>query len=337
MNDRPLAAVLAAFAGKAVLIVGDVMLDEYIWGDVRRISPEAPVPVVEMQRRTSVLGGAANSAANVVSLDGVALLGGAVGRDPQAEELRAVLAQTGIRAEGLLAIEGRRTTTKTRIIAHHQQVVRLDSEQRAPLSATEEDRLLAWVETNLPRVGACILSDYAKGVVSARLAEHFVRMARQAGKPVIVDPKGSDYAKYRGATLVKPNVHEAERSANQEITSEASLAEVGRKLLNRLDGAAVLITRGSQGMSLFRKGRRPLHIPTVALNVFDVTGAGDTVISTLALALAAGATLEQGIHLANWAASTVVGKVGTATVSRAELANATKATSRSAGAFGRAS
>jgi D-glycero-beta-D-manno-heptose-7-phosphate kinase len=327
MSPISLPDLLAAFPGKAVLIVGDAMLDEYIWGEVRRISPEAPVPVVEMRRRTFVLGGAGNSAANVVSLGGVAYLGGVVGRDQPADQLREVLARSGVRTEGLLTVEGRRTTTKTRIVAHNQQVVRVDSEQCAPLSAAQEDRLLAWVESNLPRAGACILSDYAKGVVSPRLAEHFIHLARRAGKPVVVDPKGTDYAKYRGAALVKPNLHEAECFAEQTITGEASLLEASRKLLGALGGAALLITRGSQGMSLFREGTPPVHVPTVARHVFDVTGAGDTVISTLALALGAGAPLEQAVHLANWAASIVVGKLGTATATLDELRSAIKMTS----------
>jgi D-beta-D-heptose 7-phosphate kinase/D-beta-D-heptose 1-phosphate adenosyltransferase len=317
---------LAAVPGKAVLIVGDVMLDEYIWGEVRRISPEAPVPVVEMRRRTFVLGGAGNSAANVVSLGGMAYLGGVVGRDQPAEQLREVLGQNGVPTEGLLTLEGRRTTTKTRIIAHSQQVVRVDSELLAPLSVAEEDQLLAWVESSLPRAGACILSDYAKGVVSPRLAEHYIRLARRAGKPVVVDPKGTDYAKYQGATLVKPNLHEAEAVAKLAITGEASLLEASRQLLAVLGGTALLITRGAEGMSLFRDGVPPLHVPTVARNVFDVTGAGDTVISTLALALVAGAPLDQAVHLANWAASIVVGKVGTATVTLDELRRAMKMT-----------
>jgi D-glycero-beta-D-manno-heptose-7-phosphate kinase len=319
MREKPFRELLAAFPGRRVLIVGDVMLDEYIWGDVRRISPEAPVPVVEMQRRTYVPGGAANAAANVVSLGGVALLGGVVGRDHQAEQLGAALRLSGVEANGLFRGDGRQTTTKTRIIAHSQQMVRVDCEQRAPLSLSEEDRLLQWVETQLPGAAACILSDYAKGVVSPRLAEHVIRMARQVGKPVVVDPKGTNYAKYRGATVIKPNIHEAERFAKQEITGERSLLEVGRQLAGVLDGSAVLVTRGAQGMSLLRSGFPPAHIPAVAHNVFDVTGAGDTVISTLAMALAAGSTLEQATHLANRAASIVVGKVGTATVTLEEL------------------
>ena len=314
-----LADLVAAIPGYCILIVGDVMLDEYVWGEVRRISPEAPVPVVEARRRTYTPGGAANTAANVVSLGGRALLGGVIGRDHQATQLREALRQHGVDDEGLITDDERPTTTKTRIVAHSQQVVRVDSEQRAPLRIELEDALLGWMAKRLGDADACVLSDYDKGVVSSRLAERFIRLACESGKPVIVDPKGTDYAKYRGATVVTPNVHEAERALNHEINGDADLQEAGRQLSGILEGSALLITRGSQGMSLFLNGAEAVHILAVARNVFDVTGAGDTVVSTLALALAAGATLEDAARLANLAASIVVGKVGTATVTRDEL------------------
>jgi D-beta-D-heptose 7-phosphate kinase/D-beta-D-heptose 1-phosphate adenosyltransferase len=319
MSGRRLAEVLDAFVGRHILIVGDVMLDEYVWGEVRRISPEAPVPVVEMRRRTYVPGGAANTAANVVGLGGVALLGGAVGRDHHAAQLAAALDRAGVAAGGLIGGDGRHTTTKTRIIAHSQQVVRVDFDHRTRFAPAEEDRLLAWAEKEMPAAGACVISDYAKGVVSPRLAQELIGLAARSAKPTIVDPKGTDYTKYRGATVIKPNLHEAERFAKQEVTGEASLLEVGGRLAKVLDGTAVLITRGPQGMSLFLPNAAPVHIPAVAHNVFDVTGAGDTVVSTLALALAAGAGLEQATQLANRAAGIVVGKVGTATVTLEEL------------------
>ena len=309
----------AAFRGQRVLVLGDIMLDEYIWGEVRRISPEAPVPVVEMSRRTYVPGGESNTAANVAALGGQPYLLGVVGEDYHANCLREALTRSGIDHLGLCVDETRLTTTKTRIVAHSQQVVRLDCEQRTSLSARLEDELLRQAETRLAEVEACIISDYGKGLVSERLARQFIRLARQAGKPVVVDPKGTDYGKYCGATVVKPNAHEAETVAKQPITDEASLAEVGRRLLEILDGSALLITRGAQGMSLFR-GREPaVHIPTLARHVFDVTGAGDTVASVLALGLAASGSLEESMHLANRAASIVVGKVGTATVTVEEL------------------
>lgn len=319
MKAGSLPNLLTAFSGKRILVVGDVILDEYLWGDVRRISPEAPVPIVEIRSRSFVPGGAANAAANVVTLAGKALLGGVVGSDHSADKLADVLQRQGVDTKGLIPDSERTTTTKTRLIAHSQQVVRMDSEQRLPLSRPIEDALLRWVDSHLPHVDVCILSDYGKGVVSARVAEHVIRTARQVDKPVIVDPKGTNYIKYRGAAVIKPNIHEVQQVLKEEIEDDTSLLEASRRLVQLLEGSAVLITRGPEGMSLFREGLAPVHIATVARRVFDVTGAGDTVVSTLALSLAAGAALEQAVHLANLAAGIVVGKRGTATVTLEEL------------------
>lgn len=317
--NKDLLDVLMDFPGRSVLIVGDVMLDEYIWGEVRRISPEAPVPVVEVRRRVYVPGGAGNTAANVVSMGGRAWLGGAVGQDPPAEVLRQVLREHGIDDRGLVVDPARPTTTKTRIVARNQQIVRVDMESRLPLPPELEDALLGYAASRLGEAHVCILSDYAKGVVSARLAEHFIQLAREAGKPVVVDPKGTDYAKYRGATVVTPNVHEVEVALNCEINGPMELQEAGQKLSAILEGSALLITCGPEGMSLFLNGAEVIHIPAVARSVFDVTGAGDTVVAALALALAAGATLQEAACLANYAAGIVVGKFGTATVVLEEL------------------
>ncbi len=319
MTRLSLSELLAAFPGRRVLVLGDVMLDEYIWGEVRRISPEAPVVVVEVRRRSFVPGGAANTAANVAALGGRPVLVGVVGADHAAASLREVLARGGTDPDGLVADPARSTTTKSRIVAHNQQVARLDVEERAPLPPALEDALLAAVQRHLPRAEACIVSDYAKGVVTPRLARELIRLARQAGRPVVVDPKGADYAKYRGATVVKPNLHEAERCAKVEITGETTLREAAGRLIELLGGSALLVTRGAEGMSLFRPGETPLHVPAVVRNVFDVTGAGDTVAGTLAMGLAARGPLELAIQLANRAASIVVGKVGTATVTCDEL------------------
>jgi D-beta-D-heptose 7-phosphate kinase/D-beta-D-heptose 1-phosphate adenosyltransferase len=319
MRDLTNRGLAASFRGKRVLVLGDVMLDEYIWGEVRRISPEAPVPVVEMRRRSYAPGGASNAAANVAALGGEPHLLGLVGGDQHAEALREALARSGICRLGLCVDEGRITTTKTRVVAYNQQVVRLDCEDRSPLPARLEDELLQEAEARMSEVDACVLSDYGKGVVSERVSRQFIRLARQACKPVVVDPKGADYGKYRGATLIKPNLHEAEAAARQPIASEADLEEVGSRLLEILGGSALLVTRGADGMSLFRGNAAPVHIPTLARRVFDVTGAGDTVASVLALGLAADGSLEDSIHLANRAASVVVGKVGAATVTLEEL------------------
>jgi D-beta-D-heptose 7-phosphate kinase/D-beta-D-heptose 1-phosphate adenosyltransferase len=225
-------------------------------------------------------------------------------------------------AKELLIDEERTTTTKMRIVAHNQQIVRVDSECRAPLRTELEDILVRWVEGRVSDTDACVLSDYAKGVVSSSLAKHFIGLARAAGKPVIVDPKGTNYAKYGGATVVTPNVHEAGRAVNHDINSDADLLEVGRRLSDVLEGSALLITRGSRGMSLFLNKAWAMHILPKARNVFDVTGAGDTVVSTLALALAVNAPIEDAALLANQAASIVVGKFGTTTVTFDELMHA---------------
>lgn len=313
------AELVTALSGRGVLVIGDVMLDEYIWGRVQRISPEAPVPIVEIQHRTYLAGGAANVATNVVSLGGRVLLGGVVGRDNPAIELRKTLDQCGVDTMGLMVDEERPTTLKTRIIAHNQQVVRVDAERRMPLSENVEERLLTWIEKALPFVSTCVLSDYGKGVVSPQLAQYLIKLASQQGKPVIVDPKGSNYSKYRGATLITPNLLEAKQAAKLTIDEENDLRAISRQLLALLEGSALLITQGMQGMSLFQTGADRVHIPAMAQTVFDVTGAGDTVISTLALALAAQIDLNQAVRLANLAASIVVGKVGTATVTMQEL------------------
>ncbi|HEY7426064.1 MAG TPA: D-glycero-beta-D-manno-heptose-7-phosphate kinase [Gemmataceae bacterium] len=325
MSERTLWDVAMDFSGRRVLVLGDLMLDEYVWGEVCRISPEAPVPVVEVKRRTYTPGGASNTAANVVALGGAPLLFGVVGDDDQAIRLREALRQSGIDIGGVCVDPNRATTTKTRIVAHSQQMVRMDCEQRMPLSGPLEQEMLDRIADGLAQADVCIISDYAKGVVSASLARQVIRMARQAGKPTIVDPKGTDYNKYRGATVVKPNVHEAERCVKQEITGTESLLTVGNQLLDILGDSALLITRGAQGMLLLRHEAEPVHVPALARNVFDVTGAGDTVASTLALALAAGGTLDQAVFLANQGASIVVGKVGTATVTFEELLASTAA------------
>jgi len=319
MRDIVLRDALPDFAGKRILVVGDVMLDEYVWGEVRRVSPEAPVPVVEIRRRTHGPGGAANAAANVVSLGGRATLGGVVGEDRSAEQLREALCECGIKPDALVVDDGRPTTTKTRIVAHGQQLVRVDGEERMPLSLAMEDALLERAERCLRAASACILSDYDKGVVSGRLAKLLIAMARRENKPVVVDPKGMNFAKYRGATVITPNVREAERALDREMNGDGDVPELGRRLLDIVGPSAVLITRGAEGMSLFSSGAPPRYIPTVARNVFDVTGAGDTVVATLALALAAAVPLERAVQLANEAAGIVVGKVGTAAVTPGDL------------------
>jgi D-beta-D-heptose 7-phosphate kinase/D-beta-D-heptose 1-phosphate adenosyltransferase len=318
VNDPELASILERFPGRRVLVVGDLMLDEYLWGVVRRISQEAPVPVVELRQRSHAPGGAANTAANVAGLQARAILAGVVGRDEAGKQLRAALHERRICTEGVFQ-DDRPTSTKTRIVAHSQQVVRVDQEQCGPLALALEERLLAFIADALPAVDACILADYSKSVISARLAQHLIQSATRLGKPVVVDPKGIDCGKYRGATVVKPNLHEASLFLRREVSSEEDILEAGRRLLDLLAAGAVLLTRGPAGMSLFAPGSEPAHIPAQAREVFDVTGAGDTVAGTLGVALAAGADMEQAARLSSRAASIVVGRVGTSAIRLDEL------------------
>jgi rfaE bifunctional protein kinase chain/domain len=309
---------LSRLAGAKVLTVGDVMLDEYIWGVVERVSPEAPVPIVDSRRRTYVAGGAANVAAGIVALGGHGLLGGAIGDDASAEALRDALAAAGVDADGLVVDPARPTTTKTRVIAHAQQMLRIDAEDRAALAGPIESVLLAHAVAHVESADAVVISDYGKGVASKPLAQRLIDAARASATPVIVDAKGLHYDRYRGATVITPNQQDAGRSANVHVESDADLEEAVRRLREASGGAAVLITRGAAGMSLF-DGGEPLHVPAQARDVYDVTGAGDTVVAVLAIALGRGHALHDAIRLANAAAGVVVGKVGTATVSLAEL------------------
>jgi rfaE bifunctional protein kinase chain/domain len=309
---------ISALSGVAVLAVGDVMLDEYVWGVVKRISPEAPVPIVEVNRRTYAAGGAANVAAGVTALGGRTFLAGVIGDDSPAAALRDALELAGVDTADLVVDRSRPTTCKTRVIAHSQQVVRTDSEVSRPLSAGVEELLLERVGDRIADVDAVVLSDYRKGVVSETVARRVIDAAIAHGKPVVVDPKGVDYAKYRGATVITPNAHDAGQAANVHIEDERDLLEAANRLSLACDGAALLVTRGAAGMTLFNGAGR-LDVPTRARDVYDVTGAGDTVVAMLAVALGRHRTLQQAVTLANATAGIVVGKVGTSTVTLDEL------------------
>jgi D-beta-D-heptose 7-phosphate kinase/D-beta-D-heptose 1-phosphate adenosyltransferase len=305
-------AALERFRGQRVLVVGDVMLDRYLWGRVSRISPEAPVPIVEVSRETVRLGGAANVADNVRALGGEAVLIGVVGEDRPGEELRAALAERGLGGGALVADPGRRTTQKTRIIAHHQQVVRADQEDATPVGAAVAAALERRVEAALPGAGAMVISDYGKGVIERELLVAVLARAEAAGVPVCVDPKESHFDAYGKASVITPNLTEAGNACGRRIVNEAGLEEVGFGLLARLGCPAVLITRGEQGMSLFERPREHTHFPTVAQEVYDVTGAGDTVVAAFAMALAAGADPKLAALISNHAAGLVIREVGTA-------------------------
>ncbi len=310
--------------GKRVLVVGDVMLDEFVWGRVGRISPEAPVPVVEVTRESFHLGGACNVASNLRELGGQAVVVGVLGKDGAAAKVRQALADSGIE-DGLVEDGTRPTTVKTRIIAHHQQVVRADRECADDAGAALQDAMLSRIRSALPGCRALVLSDYQKGVLTPRLMKALLASARRAGVPVLVDPKVRHFALFRRVAVITPNLLEAEQATGLRIRKPEELERAGRRILKSLGCDAALITRGEQGMSLFPKDGRTVHIPTTAREVYDVTGAGDTVIATLGLALAAGASLTRGAMLANYAAGVVVGKLGTATVTPQEVLGAIEA------------
>jgi D-beta-D-heptose 7-phosphate kinase/D-beta-D-heptose 1-phosphate adenosyltransferase len=322
MSTRELDAlrdVVGRFAGRRILVFGDLMLDRYLWGRVDRISPEAPVPVVEVERETMALGGAGNVAANLRSLGAEPVLVSVVGADDDATRLLEELTQRGVAIGGVVRDPSRPTTVKTRIIAHAQQVVRADREARTELTGPPLDALLERLEAGLAGCQGMVVSDYAKGVVHSRTLEHALGAAKRLGVRVSVDPKESHRDAYRGVGILTPNQHEAGYMEGRRIVDEASLMDVGWGLQRRLDAEAVLVTRGAQGMSLFERGGRYTHLPTVAREVYDVTGAGDTVVSVVALAAAAGADYPTAARLANHAAGIVIREVGTASCTPAQL------------------
>lgn len=310
--------LLPRFNGKKVLVFGDLMLDEHIWAKVNRISPEAPVPIADVTKITHVPGGSGNVAANIAALGGLPLLVGIIGRDSSGDKLRKVLLQNKVPTYDLIYEADRPTILKSRIIAASQQLVRVDREDRTDLSAGLRTRIIKKLKQLIPEVSAVIISDYGKGLVTKETSQFVISLCRKLGKPVTVDPKGKDYSKYRRATVVTPNQKEASIAAGLEINDENSLIKSGQALLSSVKAANILITRGRDGMSLFNK-KEIVHIPVVSREVFDITGAGDTAIATLTLALTAGATVKSAADLANHAASLVVAKIGTAPCRLEEL------------------
>lgn len=318
-QKQRLAQAIARFPERQVLVVGDLMLDNFIWGEVNRISPEAPVPVVEVREESQLLGGSANVAHNLASLGGRVLVTGVVGQDPAGQALMTLFNRIAVPTAGLISEDGRPTTVKTRIIAHHQQVVRFDREWRAPLQADTGARILAFLRKSLPDLHGIIVSDYAKGVVTRDFLDALRDLVAGQPLPVVVDPKVQHAEFYRSFTMVTPNHHEASQMSGIPIRGEKSLLQAGESLLARLACETVLITRGKEGMSLFQRHGPVVHIPTVAQRVYDVTGAGDTVIAAVTLGLVAGLSPAEAAMLANLAAGVVVGEVGTAVVSSAQL------------------
>ncbi|MCA1905033.1 MAG: D-glycero-beta-D-manno-heptose-7-phosphate kinase [Desulfarculus sp.] len=329
VDYKRLGKAVSRFAKARVLVLGDVMLDQFIWGSVRRISPEAPVPVVEVNSETYMLGGAANVLHNLIALGGRASLCGLVGEDEAGRQVRELLDDLEVNGQGVLACPDRPTTVKTRVVAHGQQVVRVDRENRKPATREEENALIAHLEGKLPQVDAVIVSDYAKGVISRRVMEALRSLVVRHNKPWAVDPKVPNMALYSGATIVTPNHLEAAQAAGLGTEIPDYVTQAGRKLLKQFKFAQVLITQGERGMTLFAPDSET-HIPTVAKQVYDVTGAGDTVISTLTLGLVSGLTPMEAAVVANYAAGIVVGEVGTSAVTAGRLTQALQAGMRQA-------
>jgi len=318
-RPETLAAAVRRFSKKKVLVLGDVMLDRFVWGAVSRISPEAPVPVVEVRKETTCLGGAANVAANVRSLGGEPLPLAVVGNDAEGELLKAKFRELGTAVGGIFIDKARPTSIKTRIIAHHQQICRTDREDRTSLSPDLRRKVAAWFRAHLEIADAVIVSDYAKGLISLSLLRQVLPLARAAQKPVCVDPKLKNLASYRPATVITPNLLETELASGMNIVTEQDLLRAGRKILRKTGIDHLLVTRGEHGMALFDADSRITQIPTLAREVFDVTGAGDTVISALALGLVAGLSVLEAAILSNIAAGIVVAKLGTAAATPDEL------------------
>ena len=324
MSKRRAFAIIENFPRSRVLVVGDIMADHFIWGRVSRISPEAPVPVVEVRRDNFLLGGCANVLNNVFAMGGLVHLAGVVGSDETGRRLLTEFSSRGLDMDGIVVEAGRPTTLKTRIVAHGQQVVRFDREDRKPVQAKSIRKILSYIKSLRDDLGALVISDYSKGLVTRSLLDGIRKVI--AGRPIFtcVDPKQQDFSMYQGFDIITPNHYEAGHAAGEEMLNGQDHIRVGMKLLQQYDFKALLMTRGEEGMSLFEKDGRIKHtaFQTEAREVFDVTGAGDTVIGVLALSLAAGASFREAAHLANHAAGIVVGKAGTATVTREELKKA---------------
>ncbi|MBA4149215.1 MAG: D-glycero-beta-D-manno-heptose-7-phosphate kinase [Verrucomicrobia bacterium] len=318
--------LLAATAKSRVLVVGDVMLDQFLWGRVSRISPEAPVPVVDFERESFMPGGAANVARNLVDLKVTTELFGIVGKDDAAKKLKTILTEQRIACDGVVPANGCITSVKTRIVAHQQQVVRVDRETRCALDEKSTRRFLDKIETRLSGADAVIIGDYGKGVITQDLLDEVKALCRRRGIWVSFDPKPTHQLNLTGLSLITPNRKEAfelaglpDTTRSDDPMKDANLQAVAGKLLSELQPALLLITLGDNGMLLCERNKKPFHIPTVAQEVYDVSGAGDTVIASFTIAIAAGALPIEAAIFSNHAAGVVVGKVGTATVTPEEL------------------
>jgi len=315
--------LLGAFQHRRIIVFGDLMLDRYLWGSVARISPEAPVPVVEVQSESERLGGAANVAHNVLSLGAEAIPVGVVGSDTMGENLRRIMRQNGFPVEGILVDPRRPTTVKTRVIAHNQHVVRFDHEGRTPIDEEAQQRILALLSDLIPSADAVLVEDYNKGLIVTPVIHEVRRLCSRHGKILTVDPKFDHFFEYEEATLFKPNRKETEAILGMKLETDEAVRRAGAVLLDRLRPENLLITLGERGMMLFERGDdRVTHVPTRARKIHDVSGAGDTVIGTITVALAAGASVLEAATLANYAAGVVCGEVGIVPIDREKLRQA---------------
>ena len=314
--------LLSDFAGQRILVVGDVMLDRYIWGEADRISPEAPVQVVRVERETSTLGGAGNVAHNLAALGARTFVAGIIGDDWTGDRIAHLFERLGVGIEGLLRDPNRASTQKTRVCAAGQQVLRIDREETVPIDEPLVDALYGYVRDNLSQFDGILVSDYSKGTLPPSLLERLIDLARKGGKPVVVDPKGDNYARYRNGSMITPNLKETAAATGLPVDTAEHLEQAARVLQQRVGNCMILITRGKDGMTLFRTGAQPYHIPARSREVFDVSGAGDTVLAVAGLGLSSGLTPEIAAWVANLAAGVVVGKVGTSPISTQELREA---------------
>jgi rfaE bifunctional protein kinase chain/domain len=317
--EKRLTELLSKMNGKRIAVVGDLMLDRYFWGSVSRISPEAPVPVIDLETEQDRLGGAANVAQNIKSLGGEPLLVGVVGADNSGNQLFNLIKESGFSPDGIVIDGSRPSTVKTRVIAHNQHVVRIDRESRNDVSHIIQDKILSVLRRNIDSLDGIILEDYNKGVIVKTLIKQIITLGNECGKTITVDPKFKNFFDYGNVTLFKPNRKEAEEAMGVKLDSPEDIASTGRALLDRLCAKGVLLTLGAQGMSLFESDGSVSNLPTMARTVADVSGAGDTVISTLTMALAAGATLKEAATLANFAGGIVCGYVGIVPIDKKEL------------------
>jgi rfaE bifunctional protein kinase chain/domain len=308
--------IVQNFSNKKILVLGDLMLDKYLWGRVGRISPEAPVPVVEVHRDTSCLGGAGNVYQNLESLGAFPILVGVVGDDQAGDWIKTSVSDSS----GIFVDKKRPTTVKTRIIAHHQQVVRVDQEEKKPISPEMEEKIFSFIKED--EFEGILISDYNKGLLTKSLMKKLLPYTQSKKISVFVDPKVDNFFSFSPVTLINPNHAEAEQIVHFACDTDAQVEKAGKKILSQIEAKYLILKRGERGLTVFETGKKEIHIPTIAKEVFDVTGAGDTVIATASLALLSGASILEAAILANAAAGVVVGKIGTATVTPDELINA---------------